>query len=342
MEYSSNMSVAVVLDCLRLLGGLLGQPENSLKLPAVGRDAESRSVLAILQQLTADIKRGISLHNSLQAAGFSAEVCNMLSIAEKKGEINSALSRLTAYYKSRLCLQGVCARALFYPLVVLNILLFLVSAAAFYIGPAMGEYQLMANPDAGLGLVLAFWKILYFLTPFLFLAALGVAFLLILFAFGRRRLLYRVFEPLFLFLPWYGRALRYEAAANLTWALSVSAESGQSLADGLKRLQKEHPSARLSKLAASLQNNISRGLSMAEVLKKDPFLPLSLRFLLIAGEEGGELSASLKTGTQIAEAEIPVLLADSEKMLSLLFLLGAGFITGVALILIFYPLGRLV
>lgn len=342
MKYSSALSVTEILDGLRLLSGFLIRSDNIIDWKGASFDRESRHLKTVLETFVSDANRGMPLQYSLKKAGFPADVCCLLALAEQKGELKSAITRLTACYKSRLGLQNICIRALYYPLLVINILLFLLAFVAIYVGPVISIYQDMATNTTILWLIFLIWKIMYTLSPIIFLLAAGLAAVLVLFGLGYKRPLYRLFESIFLYVPWYGNVLRYEAAAHLVWTLSISLESGQDLTAGLNRLKKEHSSIHLTKIARNLQEHISKGLPIATPLKEAAFLPLSLRLVLLGGVESGELLESLKAASGLAEAEIPTLLADSERMLSLLFLLISGVITAGGLVLIFYPLGSLI
>lgn len=281
------------------------------------------------------IKEGASLAAALQSLGRSVtpfEVA-ILETAERSATVAPMLDRLAGVLEDQETLKARVQSALFYPAIVTGLgvcvaivmlgLLLPRTRALF----AQGGMDLpgLTRAMLGLGSFLGFWGL-----PIL---AAGAAAAFAVRARMRRDAAFREALDLRLFsLPLAGRAYRLLACLRFARTLSVLAEGGVSLIDGLAMAGRATGSIWLARAAAEQAESVRHGGRLSEAVARIAPLAETLPGWIRIGEEGGGLAALLENAGARYQAQWDRFIARCLSLLEpVLVILIGGFVLMVTL-----------
>ena len=295
----TRFCVADRLVFYRELGSLLAAGLPLVKaLDTLIQTPETEQSRALLAGVRDAVREGASLSDALSSAADSVGAFeqSVLKAAERSGDLEGMLERLSTFLEERERLQQRIVSALIYPGIVFAVgvcvavimLGFLVPRAQDILMKADVPLPAITRLTVGLGAAAARIGV-----PLLVLAALGVL------AFRRRmrrdedlrtkwdRLLYRI--------PLFGRG--YGILVNLRFAqtLAVLTRGGVPLVDGLVLAGKASGSQWVARLAERGGEAVRHGSSLSDAVRGIPPLAETLPGWIQIGEAGGGIERLLET-----------------------------------------------
>lgn len=253
-------------------------------------DDESRPAYAeVYARMARNIEEGSSLPQAVQAEGsFPAYIGEMLSVGERTGRIEEALSAITADCESRAATDRQLKSALMYPAMLLLIMLAVIAVLIIYVLPIFNRvYSQLGSGLTGIaGGLMTFGAVLSKISPLLIV--LFIAVVLFLAAFSALP----TFRSSVL---GFWRKKRGDkglagkiSSAHFAQALSLCMSSGLQAEDAVesaaKLLSDSPASVEKSKKCVDL---LFDGTQLSKALKESGLLPASHCTLLEAGVRGG-------------------------------------------------------
>lgn len=338
---SRRISAAALALLTRQLATLAraGMPLDEA-LRALGNQAESRRLQAILADVRARITEGVALNEAMSVypAVFPEFYCSMVAAGEAGGRLEEVLERLADYTETRRALRQSLGMALIYPALLTLVSLLVVAVLLVYVVPEVVrvfQQTGQALPWLTAGLI-ASSRVL---RDFGWLLCLGAVLALLAgrFLLGRTFIRAR-FDRLLLDMPFAGRINRRLHAARLTRSLAILTKSGVPLLEALEISSRMIGNVPLRAAVEDAAVHVRGGGRLHKALDDCGWFPPLLVQMLASGEESGELDDMLARAASHEERELQSVLAAATALFEPLIILLMGAVVLVIVLAILLPI----
>ena len=339
-----GISAADLALVTRQLATLLrsGMPLEETLL-AVGQQSEKPRLKSIILGVRSRVMEGHTLASGLGEfpQAFPEIYRATVAAGEQSGHLDPVLERLADYTESRQQLRQRISHALIYPVILVTLAIFIVSALLVYVVPkVVGVFENTGQELPGLTRAMIAGS--DFLRDYGFvllgLIALG------LFVFSRllRRLEFRRrWDRFLLRLPLIGRLTRGINTARFTRTLSILAGSGVPVLEALRISGDVVGNVPMREAIEETAVRVREGAPLGRSLGSSRLFPPMTMHLISSGEASGELENMLERAADNQEREVDSLVGAMLSILEPALILFMGVIVLAIVLAILLPIFQL-
>jgi len=303
-------------------------------LAVVIDSTKSEKMKEVIRETRKEIENGATFSQAVarNPKVFSTLMVSMLEAGEKGGEIESTLSRISAYLEKEAKFRASVSSAVRYPIIVMVTLFAAITLAVAFIIPkftsmfATLKTELPLPTKILIGMNYVFSHYWWLLLIVIVTSVTGVK-LYIKTPKGRNN-----FDKLILLLPLIGKIVKQVALARFFRMLSDLLKSGVPIIGALDVTASTSDNTEISGIILGLKRDIMGGLSFSEGMKKAGFFPLLSVNMVSIGEKTGDLPDLLVKTADYFEDETDALVANLTTLIEpIIILILAVFVLILAL-----------
>lgn len=311
-------------------------------LASIAREMSHGNLKQATQCLADDLKRGKTLPEAIaaQQGRMPKFYSSLMNAGIRGGNLPDVLSLLTTYARSLSDLYSVVYTALFYPMMVILIAVFLIAMIMVFVMP---QFISIFN-DFGMRLPLFTQMVVNICQnpiPTLVMPLSGIGLIAIIFRFllnatetGRC-----MWAKIIYSLPVFGVLIRSARLAAFTDLLAILVENQMPLPEAFELAADAGADPILKNGANKIAEKLCQGASLAMALKEFKILPEVVSWMAGMGELKGNLPQTLRQAAQMYSRQVAVRSSMVQSVFPpLLVVLCAGFITSVFVFAVFLPL----
>jgi general secretion pathway protein F len=339
-----GISAADLALVTRQLATLLrsGMPLEETLL-AVGQQAEKPRLKSILLGVRSRVMEGHTLASGLGEfpQAFPEIYRATVAAGEQSGHLDPVLERLADYTEGRQQLRQRVSHALIYPVILVTLAIFIVSAMLVYVVPkVVGVFE---NTGQELpGLTRALIASSDFLRDYGFVLLGLIALGLFIFSRLLRRLDFRRrWDRFLLRLPLIGKLTRGVNTARFTRTLSILAGSGVPVLDALRISGDVVGNVPMREAIEETAVRVREGAPLGRSLGSSRLFPPMTMHLISSGEASGELENMLERAADNQEREVNGLVGALLSILEPALILFMGVIVLAIVLAILLPIFQL-
>ncbi|HEU0085641.1 MAG TPA: type II secretion system F family protein [Candidatus Paceibacterota bacterium] len=293
------------------LSMLVGSGMNiSLAIGSIGKELRSSKMRSISKWIQEEISAGSSLAHTLeQTKLFSDHVVSLIKIGEESGKLSQNLALVSEQQKKDRMFRSKLTSALLYPAFVLSLTLIVSIGIAWFILPKLALVfdQLRIELPVLTQILIATGEYLEesgitAVPIFLFLIALIFYFV---FLFPKTK---HIGQSILFHLPGTGELIKQVELARFSYLLGTLLDAGLPVTRALRSLGEATTFSKYKNFYTYLEASIADGnsfkKSFAFYRKLKHIIPAPVEQLIVAGEQSGNLSASLGKIHETYEAKI--------------------------------------
>jgi len=308
-------------------------------------DFTKKSVRFLLLEIRAGLEKGQPFYTTFarHPQTFSQVYINLIKAGETSGNLEKVFDNLSEMLTKQKELKDQIRGAMIYPTILLVtsilIVIFLVSFALPKIANVFSEsgFQppFFSRVVFGVGLFFGHYGIWFLL---LFVLVFGVFFYLF-----RSSLVFKNWlKAIIADLPVIKDLFRKIALQRFASILSSLIKAGMSLTEALEVTASAVGNLELQRALVRIsREGLSRGLTIGEAFRREPFFPRTVANLVTISEKAGHLEEILSTLADFYTKEIDSSLKALVAFLEPLLLLSIGFIIGLIALAILIPIYQL-
>lgn len=309
-------------------------------LRTVAEQARRLRATAVWNEVADRIEQGSSFADALasQESVFSEHVVQLVRVGETSGNLDSALRSAAQHLERTRQMRLTVFNALMYPVIVA---LMAIGVTAFLV---IGVIPKLQKYLSGRGRTLpAITQNLLDVVAWIqewapLLGVLGGATLVALFFIHRWPPGRLVLDAFFLRIPVVGRVLRLAGTATLARGLSALIESGVTLLESLRTVEKLVGNRALGARIGAAREAVLRGGTLASSLAEGrEFMPMLPRMVAV-GESAGTLSSVLREVADFHESQLLAAIRRMSMLIEPVVILVVGSIVGFVYIAFFVAL----
>ena len=315
------------LTLIRSLGILEDQSENPM-LKQVVVDVRSK------------VEQGVSLSVAMEShpKAFSTLYVSMVRAGEVGGALDETLNRLADTLESQARLRSQIKSAMAYPVVVLNLIVFIVLAMLIFVVPIFEKMY------ADLGGTLpvptqVLINISRFITSKWWLIGAVIVGLVVGFKRwkateeGRRR-----WDSMKLKFPVFGKLTQKVSISRFAMTFAVLSRTGVPVLQALDIVAQTAGNAVVSDAVLDVQASVKRGESLAAPLQRHDVFPPMVTQMMSVGEETGALDAMLSKVADFYDREVDDTVAALTSLIEPILIVVMGVVVGGILISLYLPM----
>ena len=312
-------------------------------LQLLNAHATQQAMRLLSWQLAQSVLRGQSFSEAAsKSEAFSVLDLSLLAVGELSGHLADIFGMLANYHEQHLRLASDLKKALAYPIALLLMSFCVLALMLLWLVPQFSQLFL----TVGVALPWLTRAVLHVATLALPISALGAV--LVVSAYITVKILKRTRVDLI------ERVIQHLPIVKTIWQLAVWQRFCQSLGlmlqAGVSLLQALPISATAANSALAwaalyrIQRDLEQGVSLPDAFLKQRFFPPVLQLLIIIGENTGRLDLVLLQQALSFEQSLSQALAQLNRWLEPLVMIGVGCVVGVIVIAMYLPIfqmGRL-
>ena len=303
-------------------------------------DAKFRNVLKRIRE---EVEGGSNFSESLAKHPriFSEFFVNMIRAGESSGKLDEILDRLAAYTEKVDALRRKVIASLFYPAMVVSLVICIVVAVMLFLVPMFRDiYASLGGKLPG---------------PTLFLLqtsdalrhyCVGIVALLLLLAVLGRLYLHTsqgrmLFDQTKLHVPIIGIVLRKVAIARFARTLATLVRSGVPILESLEIVAKTAGNKVIERAVFLARSSIKEGENIADPLAVSKIFPPMVTRMIAVGEKTGELERMLSKLADFYENEVDTAVSGLTSLIEPLIIAFLGLAIGGIAVALFLPITNL-
>lgn len=309
----------IVAGMTRQLATLLGSGiALNESLSALVDQAEQKKVETLFRELREDIQQGANLADSLSKhpGWFTPLYVNMVRAGQAAGNLDTVLTRLADYMQSQRALRRKIVGALTYPLMMIAIGMIVVTILMAKVVPEITRMLIEQNKElppstrilVGASEFLKNWWWAVFLV-------IGLISFLFERTYSKGENGRLVIDRTLLRIPVVGDLMRRAAVSRFTRTLSTLLQSGVPVIQSLEITQSVVGNRVVADATGHIRERVVEGTDIATPLRQSGAFPSTVGYMVVVGEQSGELEQMLDRIATAYDEEIEV---AAERFTSLL------------------------
>ncbi len=302
--------------------------------------SESPALKEIIGKVRTSVEQGVSLSAALDdhPKAFSPLYVSMVRAGEVSGALDETLTRLADTLEAGARLRSQIKSAMAYPVVVLNLIVFIVIAMLVFVVPIFEKMY----EDLGGTLPLptqVLINISRFITSkwWMILAVMAA----LIYAFkrwkkteaGRRR-----WDAMKLRFPVFGQLTQKVAISRFARTFSVLSRTGVPVLQTLDIVAETAGNATVSDAVLEVQGSVKKGESLAQPLERHDVFPPMVTQMIAVGEETGALDAMLGKVADFYDREVEDTVNALTSLIEPVLIVVMGVVVGGILISLYLPM----
>ncbi len=302
--------------------------------------SENPALKEIVGKVRTTVEQGVSLSVALEQhpKAFSPLYVSMVKAGEVSGALDETLTRLADTLEAGARLRSQIKSAMAYPVVVLNLIVFIVMAMLVFVVPIFEKMY----DDLGGTLPLptqALINLSRFITSKWWMILLVMVGLIYAFKrwkkteAGRRR-----WDAMKLKFPVFGKLTQKVAISRFARTFSVLSRTGVPVLQTLDIVAETAGNATVSDAVLEVQASVKKGESLAQPLEQHDVFPPMVTQMMAVGEETGALDAMLGKVADFYDREVEDTVNALTSLIEPILIVVMGVVVGGILISLYLPM----
>jgi type IV pilus assembly protein PilC len=309
-------------------------------LSILAQQAESKFFAKVIDEVRADVERGLSLSEALalHPKQFSSLFIAMVRAGEIGGSLDRTLLKLASTLETQVELRGKIRTAMAYPVAVLSLVLLILLAMLLFIVP------IFKNMYKSLGGVLPLpTRILVAISSvfehyFPFVAVIAVAAAVLFVRWKRTAKGKAVYDRAVLRVPVFGGLVAKTAMARFSSTFSTLLRSGVTLLDTINITTETVGNDVVASGLSAMMEGAQQGEPLTSRLGQHPVFPPMVVQMMSVGEETGALDELLGRVAVFFEQEVAATVDALTSLLEPLMIVVLGSAVGAMVISLYLPM----
>jgi len=270
-------------------------------------------LLAVLE----DVRKGTSLHKAManQGKAFPFYLISSVESGEEGGTLDDVMTRMSSYFEKQNKTKRQIRGAMVYPIILASLCVIVVTIMLVFVIPRF----LTMYATQGIDLPLP-TKILIAITDFVLykwwiILIVAGAFFGVIMLIKKLPSTKISWDKFTLSMPVFGKLRKVLMTSKFAHTLSTLSASGISMLVSLEVVARVINNAYITQCVAIIIDDLKRGVSLSDSLKKFDVFPTMFKSMIAVGEESGELDALMEKTASFYEDESD---AAVKKMVSLI------------------------
>jgi len=302
--------------------------------------SENPTLKQIVVEVRSSVEQGVSLSVAMDdhPKAFSTLYVSMVRAGEVGGALDETLTRLADTLESQARLRSQVKSAMAYPIVVLNLIVFIVMAMLVFVVPIFEKMYADLGGELPLPTQMLI-NISRFITSKWWL--IGLVIVGLVFAFKRWKATTqggRQWDALKLRLPIFGKLTQKVSISRFARTFSVLSRTGVPVLQALDIVAQTSGNSVVSDAVIDVQGSVKRGESLAQPLERHDVFPPMVTQMMAVGEETGALDAMLSKVADFYDREVDDTVAALTSLIEPLLIVVMGVVVGGILISLYLPM----
>jgi len=305
---------------------------------------EEQTESALLAKTVGEVRVMVEEGSSLSAAFeaypdvFDNLYVSMVRAGEVAGALDETLARLADTIEAQMRLRSKVKSAMAYPVVVLGLIFFIVTAMLLFIVPVFETtYAELGGTLPAPTLMLI--KISELLTSLWWLFGLGLIGAVVGFKrWKKTEAGLAAWDRLKIGLPIFGKVVQKVALSRFARTFSVLSRTGVPVLQALDIVAATSGNWLVSTATLDIQDSVRRGEAMVEPLQRHDIFPPMVTHMMAVGEETGELDGMLSKVADFYDTEVQDTVDSLTSLIEPLLIVVMGVAVGGILISLYLPL----
>lgn len=312
-------------------------------LNIVKQIAQSAGLKTVITDIVNDIEKGSTFAASLSAhpSVFNNMYVNIIESGELGGSLDVMLSRLAEYIEESERLKARVKKAMMYPGFVMSIGIVIVIVIMVMVVPKFTS--IFDSSDVQLPLMT---QMLISISDFfrnnlilIIISAFFIPFCFVVYlrsSAGRR-----LKDQLLMLLPVIGPLILKNSLARFSRTLSCLLSGGVNVADALGTSALTSNNFFIERSIENVKNQVIKGKSIAQSLKKEKMIPALITNMVAIGEETGNTDATLEKVAEFYEEQVKTTTNTISDLLQPFLIAILGCMVGFIVISLYLPIFKL-
>ena len=310
----------------------------------VGRGHSNPAVGKLLLDIKADVETGSSLSQAFRKypLQFDALYCNLVSVGEQAGILDSLLDRLATYQEKILAIKSKIKSALFYPIAVIVVAFVITAVIMIFVIPAFKDVfkSFGADLPAPTLMVIAIsdFFVSYWWAIF---GIIGGGLYAFLESWRRSEKVQIVMDRLLLRAPVFGEIVRKAVIARWTRTLATMFAAGVPLVESLDSVGGAAGNHVYKIATKQIQSEVSTGTSLTMAMQNVNIFPNMVTQMVAIGEESGALDSMLGKVADFFEQEVDDAVEAMSSLMEPMIMVVLGTLIGGMVVSMYLPIVKL-
>jgi len=310
----------------------------------VGKGHSNPSVSKLLNDIKSDVETGSSLNQAFRKfpLHFDNLYCNLVSVGEQAGILDTVLERLATYKEKILGIKAKIKSALTYPIAIIVVAFIVTAVIMIFVVPAFKE--LFSGFGAELpGPTLFVMGISDFFVAYwwaIFGSIVGSIWFFF-YTWKRSKKMQDTMDRLMLKLPIFGDLIRKATIARFTRTLSTMFAAGVPLVEALDSVAGASGNKVYYDGTRNIQSEVSTGTSLTASMQNTGLFPNMVLQMVAIGEESGALDTMLSKVADFYEEEVDNAVESLSSLMEPMIMVVLGVLIGGLVIAMYLPIFRM-
>ncbi|MCH9644312.1 MAG: type II secretion system F family protein [Gammaproteobacteria bacterium] len=331
-----------IIEFIKQLSILLGANINLIDaIKILKREQQQLQLKSMLNDMQKKINAGYSLSQAILPLSHLCgnHINGAITAAEKTGRLPTLLKQLSQQLQQQRKIKMKVIAALYYPATILIAALLVGSGLLIF---AIPQFK---NIYANFGTTLpAFTQMMIKFSDhaqhygvYIILAGLIFISIMLLFYKNSKRIQQQLHKHL-LHIPIIRTILLDHNLGQWSQILGHSYEAGLPLIEAITLANKTLNNKHIQSIFNTIPTQLKSGNSLSQIIKQQPFLNSRQQYLLILGDESGELQQVLQNISQQCFERLQNTLSNLSKLLEPVIIMGIALICGSCIIAMYLPI----
>ena len=302
--------------------------------------SENPTLKEVVSEVRHKVEQGVSLSVALEdhPKAFGTLYVSMVRAGEVGGALDETLTRLADTLEAQARLRSQVKSAMAYPVVVLNLIIFIVLAMLVFVVPIFEKMYSDLGGELPLPTQMLI-NISRFITGKWWLIAAVFGGLIYAFRrWKRSEAGSRQWDALKLRLPIFGKLTQKVSISRFARTFSVLSRTGVPVLQALDIVAQTSGNHVVSDAVLDVQSSVKRGESLATPLERHDVFPPMVTQMMAVGEETGALDAMLSKVSDFYDREVDDTVAALTSLIEPMLIVVMGVVVGGILISLYLPM----
>jgi len=327
----------------RQLATLLSSGVTLLRsLEVVSSQCESRKLNLILQDIIADVKRGLSLTESINKYPIFTNLWRgLIDTGEASGTLSSVLDKLAGYLEMRMEFIRKLISAIIYPIILFVVAVAALSFFSVFVLPKFQEIFREFRVELPAITLIVFNITTFVRENFLLVFLAGVSIPILLHFYiktDQGKFVVDRLELQMFFVKGFFRIYFLERTSSTFYILF---DSGVPIVYAIDVVQRSIGNAVIDKILGIIKENVKAGKSLAGELANSDFFPPMVVEMVAIGEEVGDLPGMFSKIANHYKTALTTKVERFTAMFEPMMIIFMGIVVGIIVVSLFLPMFEL-
>ncbi|MCD6522014.1 type II secretion system F family protein [Candidatus Calescamantes bacterium] len=312
-------------------------------LLTLSEQTENRTLRTAILQIREDIERGASFGSALERQShiFSDLYVSTVRVGEEAGNLEEVLDRVADFLEREMDIKIKVRSALLYPFILVIVASGLITFLVTYVLPKFRKVFYAAKVPLPLPTMMMF-KLSEFFQRYWYYGLAGLIILIVAYVIiSRTERGKEVMDEWKLRMPLFGPLLKKVGISRFARSLETMVRSGVDLGRSFQVIKGSIGNAVLAKVMDVIRENVMRGGSISEPLRRSKEFPPMVAHMIAVGEETGDMEDMLRVISNNYDKEVDFAIKIMTSTLEPLLLIVMGGIVLFIALSLYLPLFKM-